>query len=288
MRSLIVQHSKSKYRQQLPLQIFLIDTEAKASFAPSLIDLVNKHNERFKYPYLQVVWSQQVQPAGVRNTVYGYDDTDKLLELMLTMRRCGLTSLGNGNGGGGGNASSSAAGASYGASSAAATAAAAAANAAASHKKVPLSTRVLDGVDEHAQYPGKHAALTSPLPTCEWVMFSNGDNMYNAAWFNTVAPLALSDAYDVLGWDFVTHHPRNGTNNTPIRVAFERKFVDLASVMIRAELFGKTNSRFLSEAVFTPAAMYPSLGCTRSTNTLSLLKSNKEQGKSFILTFLPL
>eukprot|EP01033_Poteriospumella_lacustris_P011777 gene11777-8387_t len=203
VRSLIVQHSKSKYRQQLPLQIFLIDTEAKASFAPSLIDLVNKHNERFKYPYLQVVWSQQVQPAGVRNTVYGYDDTDKLLELMLTMRR------------------------------------------------LPLSTRVLDGVDEHAQYPGKHAALTSPLPTCEWVMFSNGDNMYNAAWFNTVAPLALSDAYDVLGWDFVTHHPRNGTNNTPIRVAFERKFVDLASVMIRAELFGKTNSRFLSEAVFT-------------------------------------
>lgn len=239
VRSLIVQHSKSKYRDQFPIQFFIADTEAETDFTHFLMDMADKHNERFRYPYVQVLVGTQTAHGGVKNSIYGYDDTDRLLELMVSMRRCSTNAgmspaLGN-------------------------------------HSQQANSDNGRTKVAISATYDGDHGSsglgsrgggglrfkyttTTIPLSSCEWLMFTNGDNMYNAAWFKTVTPLALSDKYDVIGWDFITHHPRGPKNDTPnqrINVALERGFVDLASVMIRAELFGKTNVRFLHESIFT-------------------------------------
>jgi hypothetical protein len=76
-------------------------------------------------------------------------------------------------------------------------------------------------------------------PYCEWIMFTNGDNFYNKAWFSTVVPATYSpkNAVKIIGWDFVTHHLRDGQSNSVVRVKIERKFVDLGSVMIRALAF---------------------------------------------------
>lgn len=58
------------------------------------------------------------------------------------------------------------------------------------------------------------------------------------AWFSTVAPVALSSPNtNIVGWDFVTHHLRDGVSNSVIRVKLERRYVDLGSVMIRASSF---------------------------------------------------
>ena len=48
-------------------------------------------------------------------------------------------------------------------------------------------------------------------PECEWIMFTNGDNFYNSAWFNQIVRRILrDDTIDIVAWDFVTHHPREG------------------------------------------------------------------------------
>jgi hypothetical protein len=66
-------------------------------------------------------------------------------------------------------------------------------------------------------------------------MFTNGDNMYNKAWFGTVAPIASERTeLSLIAWDFVTHHVRNGLANSVISVNIARKFIDLGSVMIRS------------------------------------------------------
>ena len=74
-------------------------------------------------------------------------------------------------------------------------------------------------------------------PKCEWIMFTNGDNFYNKAWFDTISPSANNPNINIIGWDFVTHHLRDGVSNSLIHVKLERKFVDLGSVMIRASSF---------------------------------------------------
>ena len=41
-----------------------------------------------------------------------------------------------------------------------------------------------------------------------WIMFTNGDNMYNSMWFDSVASHIVHDSVDLVAWDFVTHHER--------------------------------------------------------------------------------
>ena len=85
-------------------------------------------------------------------------------------------------------------------------------------------------------------------------MLTNGDNMYNSAWFDVIAPVALEAATNLIGWDFVTHHPRGheDTRETTISISLERGKVDLGSVMIRSQLYKSSGLKFLSDAIFTP------------------------------------
>jgi len=75
---------------------------------------------------------------------------------------------------------------------------------------------------------------------CEWILFSNGDNFYNRAWFSTVSSIALSN-HDakIIGWNFITHHLRNGQHNSVIDIKLERAHVDLGSIMIKSSAFYK-------------------------------------------------
>ena len=90
---------------------------------------------------------------------------------------------------------------------------------------------------------------------CDWIMMTNGDNIYNAAWFDTVSPYMLAaptskaEHSNAIGWDFVTHHSRDSASHQYIPIAFKRGFVDLGSVMIRRELF--RDSAFLPLSLFT-------------------------------------
>jgi hypothetical protein len=90
---------------------------------------------------------------------------------------------------------------------------------------------------------------------CNWIMITNGDNIYNAAWFDTVSrymlapPTSKAEYANAIGWDFVTHHSRDSVSNQYIPIAFKRGCIDLGSVMIRRELF--RDSLFLPMSLFT-------------------------------------
>lgn len=89
------------------------------------------------------------------------------------------------------------------------------------------------------------------LPQCEWMMMTNGDNSYNSAWFDAVAPLTNDKAIHLIGWDFITHHKRNGDGQQHIRISMERGFVDLASVLIRTSKIIESRGKYLPDAMFT-------------------------------------
>ena len=75
-------------------------------------------------------------------------------------------------------------------------------------------------------------------PHCEWILFSNGDNFYNRAWFSTVSSIAASNEQTkIIGWNFITHHVRDGQYNSVVKIKLERAHVDLGSVMIKSAAF---------------------------------------------------
>eukprot|EP01038_Epipyxis_sp_PR26KG_P010841 gene10841-14552_t len=97
-------------------------------------------------------------------------------------------------------------------------------------------------------------------PPCEWILLTNGDNLYNSAWFDTIASQLLNNNIDIIGFDFVTHHSRSRTRNKssknnnpnqPIRAQFRRGYIDLGSFIARARLYLSSNAQFLSDSIFT-------------------------------------
>lgn len=82
-------------------------------------------------------------------------------------------------------------------------------------------------------------------------MFTNGDNLYNSTWFDTVAPHLKTKGTDVVAWDFVSHHPRDGIKDTVISVDIKRKFIDLGSFAVRTSAVRKSGAKFLPDSLFT-------------------------------------
>lgn len=71
------------------------------------------------------------------------------------------------------------------------------------------------------------------------------------AWFESIAPYALDGEHQLIGWDFVSHHIRDGNTEQTIPVALKRGYIDLGSVMIRRQAFITSQAKFLPESVFT-------------------------------------
>ena len=102
----------------------------------------------------------------------------------------------------------------------------------------------------------KHEDVDSP---CDWIMFTNGDNMMNSGWLENVSPYFNKSGTEIIAWDFVSHHLRKNKNrikesNQKIEVNVEKRgFVDLSSFMVKSSRISKAgrNARFLEQSIMT-------------------------------------
>lgn len=117
---------------------------------------------------------------------------------------------------------------------------------------------------------------TKSLPTCEWIMFTNGDNAYSSSWLKSILRYMNPD-YDIIAWDFITHHMRNNLSNQKISTNFTRKFIDLGSVIVRKSLFDQSKVQFLDKSVFTVDLF------ARDYFTIETLKAQTEFKRTIII-----
>ena len=89
------------------------------------------------------------------------------------------------------------------------------------------------------------------IHTCDWLMLTNGDNMYNSIWLDTITPIILHNNTNIIAWDFVSHHRRGNGTEQVIHVNMIRKYIDLGSMITRMSLYMNNNIKFLSESLFT-------------------------------------
>lgn len=82
---------------------------------------------------------------------------------------------------------------------------------------------------------------------CTHFMVTNGDNFYSSSWLGTILPY-INDNKELIAWDFLSHHPRD---YNVISVKFERKFVDLGSVLFARRAVDRTGARFLPSGILT-------------------------------------
>lgn len=93
------------------------------------------------------------------------------------------------------------------------------------------------------------------LPSCDWIMFTKGDSMYNVNWFDKTAPLMLQSpsAVEMIAWDFIAR--QKGENQTEwnqiVTVDINTASVERGSMMIRSELYVKANTKYVNDAIFT-------------------------------------
>lgn len=188
IRNLLAQHNVSRFKSNIAIKLFLIDTEMKStSYQAYLRNLVESFNLEFldetdgPKVFLVVDNMQSTLEQSRPNPFYGYDATDMLLHYMTQPEMAGSSF------------------------------------------------------------------------SCDWIMFTNGDNVYNSAWLDSVSPFLLNPnvEYNAVAWDFVTHHPRSGGKQQLVKVLMKRKFVDLGSILIKADLFSKFDLKYLPDAVFT-------------------------------------
>jgi hypothetical protein len=81
---------------------------------------------------------------------------------------------------------------------------------------------------------------------CDWVVTTNGDNLFGPLFFEHTGVFDEESA-SIVGVDFVTHHLRPARDgqkhkNQHIEVAMELKFVDLSSVLIRRKTLTECSS----------------------------------------------
>jgi len=99
-----------------------------------------------------------------------------------------------------------------------------------------------DATDEALDVMSRHAGAG-----CDYLLVTNGDNLYSAYLLDAIAPLMARRA-PLIAWDFVSHHLRNNTANTHISVNVREKFIDLGSYATRFDFYSKYGLRFLENA----------------------------------------
>ena len=83
---------------------------------------------------------------------------------------------------------------------------------------------------------------------CTHFLTTNADNYYIPG-FLAATEEEINKGKDLVAFDFLTHHPRDGTN--VIDVKLERKFIDLGSFVISAEVVRKSGATFLPSGLAT-------------------------------------
>mmetsp|Transcript_43031 Transcript_43031/g.135032 ORF Transcript_43031/g.135032 Transcript_43031/m.135032 type:complete len:1004 (-) Transcript_43031:173-3184(-) len=83
---------------------------------------------------------------------------------------------------------------------------------------------------------------------CTHMVFTNGDNSFSGDLIETIEDgLAVND---MIAWDFETHHHRSHGGNL-ISVALEKRFIDLASFVVRSDVLRNSGAKFLPRGVFS-------------------------------------
>ena len=90
-------------------------------------------------------------------------------------------------------------------------------------------------------------AIVAAQAQCEYLLVTNGDNLYSAYLMDAITPL-MDKRAPLIAWDFVSHHLRDDAANTHISVAIHEKFIDLGSFAARFEFYNKYNLRFVANA----------------------------------------
>ena len=96
-------------------------------------------------------------------------------------------------------------------------------------------------------------AISKADTGCEYMLVTNGDNLYSAYLLDAIAPL-MAQHVPLIAWDFVSHHLRNNTANTYISVAIREKFIDLGSYATRFDFYQKYRLRFVENARVFPGS----------------------------------
>ena len=98
MRSLVAQHAKSPLSLKLDMQLFVMDTEESTpKYATTLASAVDRVNQDLGRVQAHMVLEQRMAPRQHKNAFYGYDSTDELLALMLSLPQCEWVLLTNGD-----------------------------------------------------------------------------------------------------------------------------------------------------------------------------------------------
>mmetsp|Transcript_14700 Transcript_14700/g.29993 ORF Transcript_14700/g.29993 Transcript_14700/m.29993 type:complete len:515 (+) Transcript_14700:2-1546(+) len=83
---------------------------------------------------------------------------------------------------------------------------------------------------------------------CTHFLTTNADNYYIPG-FLAATEENINKGKELIAFDFLTHHPRDGTN--VINVKLERKFIDLGSFVTSAEVIRKSGATFLPNGLAT-------------------------------------
>lgn len=87
LNGLLIQYENSKYSKNLALKIFIINTEiiqkSNNSFEDRLITTINSINNAYKNDYVWYFNSIMNNLRRYKNTFYGYDESDKLLDYLI-------------------------------------------------------------------------------------------------------------------------------------------------------------------------------------------------------------
>ena len=183
LSNMLSQYRSSHNKKKIGLRLYLTNTDvSEPRFNKKLYKLIRDLNVQFGHGSVQMVSSRGTPVRVSKNLLYGYDDSDILLDFLMNQS------------------------------------------------------------------------------VCQWIMFTNGDNMYNTVWFNTITDLMLSREHSdvqLIGWQFVTHHiradleTRTNQSQVLIKTRLRRAEVDLGSVVITSSAYKTSGARFLPEGVLT-------------------------------------
>ncbi len=89
------------------------------------------------------------------------------------------------------------------------------------------------------------------LPTCDWVMVTNSANEYQPNWLQTVSAEGFSTKSEIIAWDFTMQNVMVKSAES-VGFSFDRpdRFA-LGSMMIRSSLLIKSQTKFLSDSIFS-------------------------------------
>ena len=233
IESLINQYIQSINKQYINLNIYIIETEDSINSQLKYQLLINELNNKFSIIKIFLLIDYWKPFRTNKNYYYGYDSTDLLIEYILLQNNNYII-----------------------------------------NKNMYENNLINHKNNENSgSFESFENIENDENCKCDYIMITNGDNMYNNAWFDIISNIIINNPLiELIGWDFITHHPRfvinhnnNNNNNNRrntknerekltqqlITIKLERKYVDLGSILIKTMVYETAKVKFLPQGLFT-------------------------------------